>query len=217
MGAELMEDGFLMRFMNIVDSFTHFNLGAVAFTLFSISAGIGVSTNTVANTLVQHMVLTVLGYVVLFAQSLLVLSPNNGWSRSYSDKEKNIVHGVMHFIGCVLALAGGGVAMAGVSLQYNSTHGKMGIAVMVFTGLSLIVGLVHHFTSCMPRVMHACHMGLACLTIIFAFVTMTLGIDTVYRGLLNDRMTDLLIAFSVIALVGTILPSCVRVLKRLIN
>ncbi|XP_028169932.1 uncharacterized protein LOC114359656 [Ostrinia furnacalis] len=110
---------YLMTFMDIVNMITHMTLGAVAFiTIF-----LGIMYVPVLR---QHIILTVVGYVILMTQSILVLSSHNGWSRTIRYKDRKIVHLLMQVFGSILAIAGNIVVMVEKNeLQHHTWYFRL--------------------------------------------------------------------------------------------
>ncbi|XP_063830667.1 uncharacterized protein LOC135079949 [Ostrinia nubilalis] len=194
---------YLMTFMDIVNMITHMTLGAVAFiTIF-----LGIMYVPVLR---QHIILTVVGYVILMTQSILVLSSHNGWSRTIRYKDRKIVHLLMQVFGSILAIAGNIVVMVEKNVHFNTTHGILGLVAMIFTIISLVGGAFHLYIHCMPRVTCLLHCIIGALTMIIGFLALIFGIEETFRTVFGNASTNLLICLTVMSLVGTLLPCCLK-------
>ncbi|GBP71397.1 hypothetical protein EVAR_20498_1 [Eumeta japonica] len=88
-----------------------------------------------------HVLLCVIGYYLLMAQAILALSNSNSWLSSLKLVNRRRVHWVMQSFGAVLAIGGSILKMLDKEVNFETVHGKLGFAAMVFTFVSLLNGL----------------------------------------------------------------------------
>ncbi|XP_063626567.1 uncharacterized protein LOC134798156 [Cydia splendana] len=198
--------------MNVINSITHWVLGAVAMAAITLAAIFPGSSH-----FIQHVYLCTIGYVVLMAQAILTFNPNNGWSRSMRYQDKRVIHRVMQIAGSLLAITGSIIRMVNLTNNFQSPHGILGLIAMLLTAISLVGGIIGLYTKTTAiKLLHACA---GSLTLISAFICLCLGFDkSVFRGLFNDTVADLAITLTVIGLIGTLWSAANsnlnRVLKR---
>lgn len=200
--------GFIMC-MNVINSITHWVLGAVAMIAITFAIIFPGSSH-----FIQHVYLCTIGYVVLMAQAILTFNPNNGWSRSMRYQDKKVIHWVMQIAGSLLAITGSIIRITNISNNFQSPHGILGLIAMLLTALSLVGGIIGLNTKTATiKILHSCAGSLA---LISAFICLCLGFDkTVFRGLFNDTVANVAIAFTAIGLIGTLYSAANSNLNRI--
>ncbi|CAK1543090.1 unnamed protein product [Leptosia nina] len=93
------------------------------------------------NVIMLHIVLCVIGYQLLMAESILSLSADNGWSGVLRFKDKRMAHTILQVGGSALALVGSFLVMVDKTVNFNTLHGQFGLVAVVFTAVSLVNGL----------------------------------------------------------------------------
>ncbi|XP_049874949.1 uncharacterized protein LOC126373037 [Pectinophora gossypiella] len=86
-----------------------------------------------------HIGLSVIGYQLLMAHGIICLR-SSGWS-FLSVKHRRRVHWILQLLGSVIAIAGSAVMINEKSIHFNTVHGKLALAALIFTCASLINGL----------------------------------------------------------------------------
>ncbi|XP_026742840.1 uncharacterized protein LOC113504628 [Trichoplusia ni] len=201
---------FFLVIMNIINSLTHMLLGCIVISAF-IYANVAR-----ASTFKQHIYLCVFGYVILMAQAVLTFNPHNGWSTNIKFPVKRKLHAVMQICGSSLAIAGTAVQMASVFNNLRSTHGIFGFIAFLLTVVSLVGGIYHLiYQNEMKGTLRFCHAIVGCLTLTSAFIALALGFDSMRNSILRpDTNTNMFIASTVLALVGTLIVSCGKIFNR---
>ncbi|KAI5635122.1 eukaryotic cytochrome b561 domain-containing protein [Phthorimaea operculella] len=197
--------------LSLVNSVTHILIGAIACVAFLFANRFDASSFN------QHIYLCVTGYIILMSQAIMSLG-NYGWTSTVKYNDKKIIHLSMQIIGSVLAIAGSIHRMIGVNSHFQSAHGAFGIFAFVFTCLSLIGGVITHFTDFKPRLIKICHTCFGCVTITCAFLCFIFALDkSIFRLFVLNPSANMLIFFTVMALIGTLLPACMNLYRRLSN
>ncbi|CAG9795753.1 unnamed protein product [Diatraea saccharalis] len=185
----------LTKTLDILNTITTLAIGALA--MGGITGGIVFKTFTQFS---AHIFLVTFGFVLIISQGVMSANPTGGWARTFSYKHKRNIHIAMQIIGSILAIAGAGV---GMSLRSNnnlsrSAHGIMGITTFVIVIITLLGGCVHvFFNSFLPsNLTKAGHRIFGCLSVLFVFVTFTLGLEKLYSG------TDIFIAYVILAVIS---------------
>ncbi|XP_063540318.1 probable transmembrane reductase CYB561D1 [Cydia strobilella] len=197
--------------MNVINSITHWVLGAVAMVAITLAAIFPGSSH-----FIQHVYLCTIGYVVLMAQAILTFNPNNGWSRSMRYQDKKVIHWVMQIAGSLLAIIGSIIRIVNVSNNFQTPHGILGLIAMLLTALSLVGGIIGLYTKTAAiKILHSCA---GSLTLISAFICLCLGFDkALFRGLFNDTVANLAIAFTAFGLIGTLCSAANSNLNRVVK
>ncbi|XP_047996575.1 transmembrane reductase CYB561D2-like [Leguminivora glycinivorella] len=210
MGPQSEERSGFITCMNVVNSITHWVLGAVAILAITFNSMFAGSAH-----FTQHVYLCVIGYVVLMAQGILTFSPHTGWTRSMRYQDKKVIHWVMQVAGSILAVTGSIIRIVNVSNNFQTPHGILGLIAMIFTVLSLIGGVIGLFSK--TAAIKIGHSFAGSVTLIAAFICLCLGFDkTVVRLHLNDTIANLAIAFTVIGLVGTLCSAAMSNFNRIV-
>ncbi|KAJ2948502.1 hypothetical protein O0L34_g7751 [Tuta absoluta] len=197
--------------LSLVNSVTHVMIGAIACVAFLFANRFDGSSFS------QHIYLCVTGYIILMSQAIMAIS-NYGWTSSFKYDDKRIIHLSMQIIGSVLAISGSIHRMVGVDSHFQSAHGFFGIFAFIFTCMSLIGGVVTYFTNFKPTLIKICHACFGCVTITCAFFCFIFAIDkSIFRLFVLNPGANMLILFTVMALVGTLLPASMNVYRRLSN
>ncbi|KAL0828821.1 hypothetical protein ABMA28_003732 [Loxostege sticticalis] len=146
----------------------------------------------------QHVILCVIGYQFLMAEAILTLAPDS-WVASLSLKHRRWVHTGLQIIGSVLAIVGSFIKMADKEVNFNTLHGKFGLAAVVFTSVSLVNGCAslyaYELRKCIPGILSKLtHICFGTVAFVMASVCLCYGIDKgSFRNALSTRFADSLI------------------------
>lgn len=99
----------------------------------------------------------------------------------------------------------------------SSNHFVSGLIAMILTFISLVGGVINLYTekTVITNILHSCA---GSLTLVSAFICLCLGFDkTIFRLARGQTTSNLLIALTVFALIGTLLTASVSNGKRLLR
>lgn len=90
-----------------------------------------------------HIILCTFGYVPLMAESFMLFTGDELWSRQMSRTAKYTIHGIVVSIGTIMIIAGNAVVFHFISPGYHlyTAHGITGLVSMILLILSVPVGL----------------------------------------------------------------------------
>ncbi|XP_013191579.1 uncharacterized protein LOC106135751 [Amyelois transitella] len=151
-----------------------------------------------------HIILCVLGYQLLMAESILSLSPHNGWSSSLKLVHKRRAHWILQLLGSGLAIAGSIIKILDKSIHWNTLHGQFALVAMVFTGVSFINGLAslyaYELRRLIPGVLSKItHIIFGTVAFVSASISLCYGFDkNSFRTWSTSEMADTFIAFTAI-------------------
>ncbi|XP_013172803.1 PREDICTED: uncharacterized protein LOC106121631 [Papilio xuthus] len=94
-----------------------------------------------------HVGLCVVGYQLLMSHAILSLNEDNTWSSRLPVLYRMRLHVALQIIGSVLAIAGSVIMMMEKSVNFTSVHGKLALAALIFTSVSLINGTISFFSN----------------------------------------------------------------------
>ncbi|XP_014358874.2 uncharacterized protein LOC106711149 [Papilio machaon] len=94
-----------------------------------------------------HIGLCVIGYQLLMSHAILSLNKDNAWSSRLPVLYRMRLHVALQIVGSVLAIAGSIIMMMDKSVNFTSVHGKLALAALIITGISLINGTISYFSN----------------------------------------------------------------------
>ncbi|XP_073953581.1 uncharacterized protein [Choristoneura fumiferana] len=207
------ESSTFILLMNVINTITHLMLGGVAIGAITFASAFPEQNN-----LSQHIYLCVTGYIIMMAQAVLTFSPHNGWSLSLSYHDKKDYHWVMQVIGAILAP----IPYPSPSYPphppcYHWQSIRISLIAMILTCISLVGGVINLYLE-RTVVTKLLHSGAGTLTLVSAFIGLCLGFDkTIFRLARGQTTSNLLIALTVFALIGTLLTATISNSKRLLR
>ncbi|XP_013197247.1 uncharacterized protein LOC106140231 [Amyelois transitella] len=104
------------------------------------------------NTTKIHIILCVLGYQLLIAESILSLSPDNSWSSSLKFTQKRQAHWILQIVGSGFAITGSFIKILNQSSHWKTLHAKFALVALVFTIASLVNGVTSLFANELRRI-----------------------------------------------------------------
>ncbi|CAD7086002.1 unnamed protein product [Hermetia illucens] len=100
-----------------------------------------------------HAWLCICGFQLLMAEGILILNPENAWSRYIPFKLKRIFHWILQVIGAILGVSGAFLIISRINRKhFVTTHGVLGIIATVTTLLNLMVGLCNYSSPRLERI-----------------------------------------------------------------
>ncbi|CAH0399990.1 unnamed protein product [Chilo suppressalis] len=151
----------------------------------------------------QHIVLCLIGFQLMMAESILALAPDS-WLSSLKLRHKRLVHWVMQVLGSVLALAGTIIQSLSREVNFYTLHGQFGLVAMVFSVACLFNGIaslyVYELRNILPgtlsKLTHICFGIIAFAT---ASISLCYGFDkNGFRTWATSGVADTLIIMTVI-------------------
>ncbi|XP_041985031.1 uncharacterized protein LOC121737421 [Aricia agestis] len=199
--------------LNLATAVSHVMLGGVSLVAISFA---NILTSPVS--VKQHIYLCVIGYVLLLAPSIHTINVHTSWARAFKHEDRKMVHMVLQILGSILALAGGITRIADTGYIVWNTHGIFGFMAMMMTTLSLIGGLASFNSGKMslnPHILKIFHSISGSMTICTAFIALIIGFHEYYRLFLGNANANMVIACTVIGLLGTLMVPAVGIIRRL--
>ncbi|CAG9762393.1 unnamed protein product [Ceutorhynchus assimilis] len=91
-----------------------------------------------------HVILCTFGYLPLMAESLMLFTGDELWSRQMTRTAKYTIHGIIVSIGTVMIIAGNGLVFHYISpgFHLNTVHGITGLVSMILIIVAIPVGLM---------------------------------------------------------------------------
>ncbi|CAB3255657.1 unnamed protein product [Arctia plantaginis] len=171
-----------------------------------------------------HIVLCVLGYHLLMAESILSLSPYNGWSSHLRIVDKRRAHWILQILGSGLAIAGSIIMSRHKVTNWDSLHGKFALVALVFTTVSLVNGLAslyaYEIQKLVPlpgrlsKVTHICFgivaFGASTISLCYGFQ------NNAFRNFFGQANTETLIGLSAGFTAIILINPCITFVARLI-
>ncbi|CAG9788038.1 unnamed protein product [Diatraea saccharalis] len=154
-------------------------------------------------TTLLHILLCVIGFQLLMAESILALAPDS-WLSNMKLKHKRLIHWVMQIGGSVVAIVGCILMSLSKSINFNTLHGQFALVSMVFTVASLLNGLTSlyayelrkYIPGILSRLTHICFGIVAFAT---ASISLCYGIDKGgFRNWATTQFADALIVMTAI-------------------
>ncbi|XP_022112374.2 uncharacterized protein LOC110991346 [Pieris rapae] len=198
----------LKVFQATLNILSHLLIGLVVgiSLIFAFRNGLPLNANS------QHIILCVLGYQLLMAESILSLSADNGWSGVLRFKDKRRAHTILQVVGSALAVAGSIILMLSKTQNFNSLHGQFGLAAMVFTTVSLVNGVTSLYAFewrrfCPGNISKLTHICFGVAAFGCASISLCYGFDYIFfRMWATNNFTDTLIGctacFTVIIIIN---------------
>lgn len=131
------ENDNLKIFQSSLSLIAHILIGVVTgiSILFSLRNGLPIGATPL------HIILCVIGYQLLMAQAIIILSSESGWSSRLKLVHKRRIHWIVQIVGFVLAIVGSFIKILDKNIHWNTYHGQFALVAMVFTAVSLVNGL----------------------------------------------------------------------------
>ncbi|CAG4952697.1 unnamed protein product [Colias eurytheme] len=197
----------------------HLLIGVVVGTClhFSFSNGLPLGATTL------HIVLCAIGYQLLMAEAILILSPDNAWSKVLTFRDKRRAHTCLQISGSALAIAGSVVKMLDKAQNFNTLHGQFGLAAMVFTTVSLVNGVTSLYAFewrafCPGNISKITHILFGSFAFICASICLCYGIDkNFFRIWTGQAFADTLIAFTAIFTVYAVIAPFLNCFKKTVR
>ncbi|KAI8121482.1 hypothetical protein FF38_04116 [Lucilia cuprina] len=93
-----------------------------------------------------HAHLCTMGFVLLMAEGMMVRYPGNLLLNQYmSSSTKNLIHGLLQFVGGSLGIGGTLQKYWGKEIHFKSIHAKLGLAACILCTINFVSGLVSLF------------------------------------------------------------------------
>ncbi|XP_013191502.1 uncharacterized protein LOC106135684 [Amyelois transitella] len=152
----------------------------------------------------MHIILCVLGYQLLMAESILSLSPHNSWSSSLKLVHKRRAHWILQILGSGLAIAGSIIIYMHKTVHWNTLHGQFALVAVVFTCVSFINGLsslyAYELRRFIPGILSKItHILFGTVAFVTASISLCYGFDKrSFRNWSTSEMADTFIAFTAI-------------------
>ncbi|KAJ8719596.1 hypothetical protein PYW08_011771 [Mythimna loreyi] len=109
------------------------------------------ATSVPDNIIMLHILLCVPGYQLLMSQAFLCLCPYNAWSSHLKRSNKIHAHWILQLLGSAMAITGSIVIMIYKDVNFNTTHGRLGLVAVIFTTMSLLTGVPTFFSESLKR------------------------------------------------------------------
>ncbi|CAF4855439.1 unnamed protein product [Pieris macdunnoughi] len=185
----------LKVFQATLNILSHLLIGIVVgiSLIFAFRNGLPLNENS------QHIILCVLGYQLLMAESILSLSADNGWSGVLRFKDKRRAHSILQVVGSAMAVTGSIILMLSKTQNFNTLHGQFGLAAMVFTTVSLVNGVTSLYAFewrrfCPGNISKLTHICFGVVAFGSASISLCYGFDYVFfRRWATNNFTDTLI------------------------
>ncbi|XP_038212709.1 uncharacterized protein LOC119832948 [Zerene cesonia] len=209
----------LKIFQTCSNLLVHLLIGIVVGTClhFSFSNGLPLGATAI------HIVLCAIGYQLLMAQAILMLSPENAWSKVLTFRDKRRAHTILQISGSALAIAGSIIKMLDKNQNFNTLHGQFGLAAMVFTTVSLVNGVTSLYAFewrafCPGNISKITHILFGSVAFICASICLCYGIDkNFFRMWTGQAFADTLIAFIAIFTVIIVIAPFVNCFKKTVR
>ncbi|XP_050344617.1 uncharacterized protein LOC126769744 [Nymphalis io] len=89
-----------------------------------------------------HICLSVAGYQLLMSHGILSIACYNGWSSSMKHSHRRRSHWILQLAGSILAIVGSVIMIRHKSVNFNTVHGKLALAALTLTCVSLFNGVM---------------------------------------------------------------------------
>lgn len=216
------DNNFIKTILSSYNVLVHLLLGVVIAVplLFAVVKEFN-ATSAPDNIIMLHILLCVPGYQLLMSQAFLSLCPYNTWSSHLKKSNKRHAHWILQLLGSAMAVAGSIIIMIYKDVNFNTTHGRLGLVTVIFTTLSLFSGIPTLFAHALKRFMPSSvskltHIVLGITTFALASSCLCYGYNkNSFRTWTGDRVTNGVIAFTGIFTFIMIINPLVTMGKRI--
>lgn len=170
-----------------------------------------------------HILLCVPGYILIMSQSILSMTSYNTWSSSLSEVNKRRAHWILQILGAGMAATGSIMIMIYKDVNFDTLHGKVGLVALVFTTVSVVVGIAALFSNNLrkfipPIVSKITHIVLGIVTYASASTALCYAFDkTMFKLWTSDNVALGVISFTGIFTLIILINPLVTLSKKIIT
>ncbi|KAJ8720221.1 hypothetical protein PYW07_012264 [Mythimna separata] len=174
-----------------------------------------------SNIIMLHILLCVPGYQLLMTQAFLSLCPYNAWSSHLKKSNKIHAHWILQVLASAMAITGSVVIMIYKDVNFNTTHGRLGLVAVIFTAMSLLTGVPTFFSNSLKRfipssVSKLTHIVMGVTTFALATSCLCHGYNMFsFRNWTGDQVANGVIAFTAIFTFIMMINPLVTMCKRI--